>query len=204
MNFLTILPMAFVMIAGPQILSAVMFATSEHWERNSAAYVFGASLSITAFVTAAYFLLNGVSDQGASNDSIYVVVLVLLALAAIHVYTSREAAEPPKWMGKLQTASPRFAFTLGFLLLGVFPTDILTSVAAGSYLAAHGDPWWHALPFIGLTLLLLATPALILLAFHERAQVFLPKARDWMNTNSWVVNEIVIVFFIVITASNLV
>ncbi len=203
MNFLTILPMAFVMIAGPQILSAVLFATSEHWERNSAAYVGGAAISITAFVTAAYYLLNGISDQGASNDSIYIVVLVLLALAAIHVYRTRETAEPPKWMGKLQTASPRFAFTLGLLLLGVFPTDILTTVAVGSYLAAHGDPWRHALPFIGLTLLFLATPALILLAFHERAQVLLPQVRDWMNTNSWVVNEIVILFFVAITLSNL-
>jgi len=202
-NFLTILPMAFVMIAGPQILSAVLFATSEHWERNSAAYVGGAAISITAFVTAAYYLLNGISDQGASNDSIYIVVLVLLALAAIHVYRTRETAEPPKWMGKLQTASPRFAFTLGLLLLGVFPTDILTTVAVGSYLAAHGDPWRHALPFIGLTLLFLATPALILLAFHERAQVLLPQVRDWMNTNSWVVNEIVILFFVAITLSNL-
>jgi hypothetical protein len=202
-NFLTILPMAFVMIAGPQILSAVLFATSEHWERNSAAYVTGAALSITIFVTAAYYLLNGISDAGASNDAIYIVVLALLAIAAIHTYRTRETSEPPKWMGRLQTASPRFAFTLGFLLLGVFPTDILTSVAVGSYLAAHGDPWRHCLPFIGLTLLFVATPALILLAFHERAKVFLPKVRDWMNTNSWVVNEIVIVFFVAITLSNL-
>jgi cytochrome c biogenesis factor len=173
-NFLTILPMAFVMIAGPQILSAVLFATSENWQRNSAAYVFGAALSITAFVTAAYYLLNGISDQGASNDSIYVVVLVLLVLVALHVYRTRETAEPPKWMGKLQTASPRFAFTLGFLLLGVFPTDILTSVAVGSYLAAHGDPWRHGRPFFGLTLLFLATPALILVAFGARAESVLP------------------------------
>jgi len=180
-SFLTILPMAFVMIAGPQILSAVLLATSEHWQRNSAAYVLGAALSITAFVTAAYYLLNGISDAGASDDSIYIVVLVLLVLAAVHVYTSRETAEPPKWMGRLQTASPRFSFTLGFLLLGVFPTDILTSVAVGSYLAVHGDPLWHCLPFIGLTLVFLATPALILVAFRERAKVFLPTARDWMK-----------------------
>jgi Sap, sulfolipid-1-addressing protein len=203
-NFLTILPMAFVMIAGPQILSAVLFATSEKWERNSAAYVLGAALSITAFVTAAYYLLSGISDAGASNDSIYIIVLVLLVLVAGHVYMARETSEPPKWMGRLQTASPRFAFTLGFLLLGVFPTDILTSAAVGSYLAAHSDPWWHCLPFIGLTLLFLATPALILLTFRERARVFLPKVRNWMNTNSWVVNEVVIVFFIAITLSNLV
>jgi Sap, sulfolipid-1-addressing protein len=203
MDFLKLLPMAFVMIAGPQILSAVFLATSDNWRRNSAAYVFGASLSITLFVTLAYLLLNEAGNQGASDDTLYVIVLVLLVLAALRTYIKREESEPPKWMGKLQTANPRFSFRLGFLLLGIFPTDILTSVAIGTYLAGQGDPWWHALPFIGLTLLFLSLPALTLLAFGERGQAFLPKARDWMNDNSWVVNEVVIVFFIVLTASNL-
>ena len=70
-------------------------------------------------------------------------------------------------MGKLETASPRFSFRLGFLLLGVFPTDILTSWAVGTYLSNHGDPWWHLLPFVLLTLLLLALPALLLLAVRS-------------------------------------
>ena len=57
------LPMAFVMIAGPQILSAIFLATSEDWRRNSIAYITGAALSITAIVTAAYFLSNGGSTR---------------------------------------------------------------------------------------------------------------------------------------------
>jgi hypothetical protein len=115
----------------------------------------------------------------------------------------REESEPPKWMGKLQASSARLAFTLGLLLLGLFPTDILTTVAVGTYLAGHGDPLSDAIPFILLTLPFLALPSLILLIFRERARTFLPKAREWMNTNSWVVNEIVIVFFIVITINSL-
>ena len=203
MNFLTILPMAFVMIAGPQILSAIFLATSENWQRNSAAYVFGASLSITLIVTIAYLVGGGGSGGGPSSDTLYVIVLVLLLAAAVHTYLKRKESEPPKWMGKLQTASPRFSFRLGFLLLGVFPTDILTSVAVGGYLAAHNDAWADAIPFILLTLLFLALPSLLLLAFRERGQVFLPKARDWMNTNSWIVNELVIGLFIVITINSL-
>ncbi|MGZ5333736.1 MAG: GAP family protein [Solirubrobacterales bacterium] len=203
MNLVKMLPMAFVMVAGPQILSAIFLATSERWKANSLAYIAGASLSITAIVTAAFFLVDGVSDEGSSNDTIYIVVLALLVFAAIHTYRTREESEPPKWMGKLQEASPGFAFKLGFLLLGIFPTDILTSVAVGSYLSAQGDPWWHALPFVALTLLFLATPAIMLLALGERGQRLLPKVRDWMNENSWVVNEIVIGLFIALTASNL-
>ena len=203
MNFLALIPMAFVMIAGPQVLSAVFLATSVSWGRSSAAYVLGAALSITLVVAAAYFLLDGASN-GTSSDTLYYIVLALLVVAAIYVFLTRKTAEPPKWMGTLQTASPRFSFRLGFLLLGIFPTDILTSVAVGTYLAAHGDPAWHALPFIGLTLLLLALPGLTVLALGERGKRLLPKVRDWMNDNSWIVNEIVIGLFILLTLNNLV
>jgi threonine/homoserine/homoserine lactone efflux protein len=195
--------MAFVMIAGPQILSAIFLATSEKWQRNTAAYLAGAALSITLIVSIAYLASPGAPRKGGSNDTVSVIVLVLLLAAMVYVFLTRKTAEPPKWMGKLQTASPRLSFRLGFLLLGVFPTDILTSVAVGSYLSSHGDPWWHLLPFLLLTLLFLALPVLIVLAFGKRGRALLPRARDWMNTDSWVVSEIVLVFFIVLTINSL-
>lgn len=202
-SFVTLLPMAFVMIAGPQVLSAVFLATTDDWRRNSAAYVAGAAISITIVVTAAFLVGGGASDQGASDTALYVAVLVLLLAAMLHTYVKRAQTQPPSWMGKLQSAKPRFCFTLGFLLLGVFPTDILTSVAVGTYVAAHDEAWWKILPFVALTLLFLAMPALILLAFGTRAEAFLPKARNWMTTNAWVVNEIVLTFFVAIVISDL-
>jgi hypothetical protein len=198
-----VLSLALVMIAGPQILSAIFLATSENWRRNSLAYLAGAALSISLIVTAAYYLSSGASDQGASDDTLDIIVLVLLVIAAIHVFVTRKTAEPPQWMGKLQAATPQFSFRLGFLLLGVFPTDILTSFAVGSYLHTQGDPWWHCLPFVLLTLFLLALPVLLVVALGARAQAFLPKVRDWMNANSWVVSEIVIGLFVVITINGI-
>jgi thiol:disulfide interchange protein len=206
-NLLTILPLAFVMIAGPQLLSAIFLATSEKWRRNTATYLAGAALSVTLIVSIAYFASSGAPRKGGSNNVVNIIVLVLLLAAMVYVFLTRKTrktSEPPKWMGKLQTANPKFSFRLGFLLLGVFPTDILTSVAVGSYLSSHGDPWWHFLPFLALTLLFLALPALLLFIFGKRAQAFLPKVRNWMNTNSWLVSEIVIVFFIAITINSLV
>jgi Sap, sulfolipid-1-addressing protein len=203
MNLATVIPLTFVMIAGPQILSAIFLATSENWRRNSAAYIFGASLSITLFVTLAYFFGSGVGGDDPS-DAVYWIILGLLLAAMVRTYLKRGESEPPKWMSRLLTAKPRFAFALGFLLLGIFPTDILTSVAVGSYLGNKDDPLWHAWIFVGITLFLLALPALALLVFRERGEVFLPKAREWMTTNAWVVNEIVLLLFVVITAGNLV
>jgi Sap, sulfolipid-1-addressing protein len=53
-------------------------------------------------------------------------------------------------------------------------------------------------PFVFLALLLVALPALAVLVMGERAKKVLPKIRNWMNTNSWIVSEVVLVFFIVI------
>ena len=105
--------------------------------------------------------------------------------------------------GKLQTATPKFALVLGLLLLGVFPTDIITSVTVGAHVANEDSPWLDGLPFLVLTLLFLALPAILVLLLGNRAKEFLPKARDWMNTHSWIVNEVVIVFFVVITINSL-
>ena len=203
MDFAKILPLAVVMVAGPQILSAIFLATSERWRANSFAFVAGAAISISVVVTAAYFVSGGGSDRESSSDTLDIVVLVLLLLAAAHVYWTRAESTPPKWMGKLQAATPGTAFKLGLLLLGLFPTDILTSFAVGGYLANHSDELWQALPFIGLTLLILAIPSLIVILLGERGETLLPKLRDWMNENSWIVSEFVIVLFIGLVANDI-
>jgi hypothetical protein len=203
MSIVQVLPLAFVMIAGPQILSSIFFATSENWRGNSAAYVVGAALSISIVVTAAFLLSSGASDEGASDDTLYYIILALLLFGVVHTFRTRKTAEPPKWMGKLQTANPRFCFVLGFLLLGVFPSDLVTSISVGAYLSTKGEPLWYYLAFLALTLLFLGLPALLVLILGKRAEEFLPKARDWMNANSWIVNELVLLLFVGIVISNI-
>lgn len=202
MDFVKILPLAFVMVAGPQIISAFFFATSENWKRISAAYVLGAAVSISLVVGAAYLLSKGTAgakDEGDSGlSTLDYVVLALLLFAMFKNYRGRNASEPPKWMGKLQNATPKTALVLGFLLLGFFPSDLVTSFSVGAFLANNGDTYLNALPFIGLTLLFLASPSLGVLLLGKRAQTVLPKVRDWMNVNSWIVSEVVLVFFVVI------
>jgi uncharacterized membrane protein (UPF0136 family) len=204
-DLVKLLPLAFVMIAGPQIISSFFFATGESWQKISAAYVLGAAFSITAVVSAAYLLASGTESGNDNGDSglgtIDYVVVALLVFAAIHKFRSRNETEPPKWMGKLQAASPKMTLVLGFLLLGFFPSDLVTSISVGSFLGGHGDSWGEVLPFVGFTLLLLAAPALGVATLGSRAQAVLPKIRDWMNTNSWIVSEVVIIFFIVIVLS---
>ncbi|HET9676801.1 MAG TPA: GAP family protein [Solirubrobacterales bacterium] len=205
MDFAKVLPLAFVMVAGPQIISAFFFATSPSWKKLSGAYVLGAAVSISLVVAASYLFAKGATsgtEEGESGlHTIDYVILALLLFAMVHNYRGRNTSEPPKWMGKLQNATPKTTVVLGFLLLGLFPSDLITSFSVGGFLAHNGDTYLQALPFIGLTLLLLASPALGVVMMGSRAKTTLPKIRDWMNDNSWIVSEVVLAFFIVIILS---
>ena len=53
------------------------------------------------------------------------------------------------------------------------------------------------------TLLLVALPLIDLLLLGKRAEVLLPKVRDWMTNNSWVISKVVLVFFLALTISGL-
>jgi hypothetical protein len=203
MTLARLLPLAFVMIAGPQILSSIFLATTENWRKNSAAFIAGAAIAIGLISSVGYLVSTGAKDQGTSNTTLDIIILVLLLAAAVHKYLTRKQSKPPKWMGKLETIKPSGAFKLGFLLLGIFPTDILTALAVGGSASSNGEPWWHLVGFMSLTLLLVALPALTVLIFGKKAEALMPKVRDWMNDNSWVVSEIVLGLFIALTISGL-
>lgn len=210
MNLLSVLPLAVVMIAGPQIIGAIFLASSREAKRSSLTYVVGAGLAMLIGLTVWYFVFHAVrgtgggrgKHDGTRHQIDWVVLAVLLALMVM-VFARRKRSQPPKWMSKLQVASPRFAFGLGFLLFIAMPTDEGTMLAVAGSLAGQDKPWWHLLPFLVLTLLLLALPLLALLAFGQRAVAVLPKIRDWANDHSWLISEAVILIFVAIVVSDL-
>jgi Sap, sulfolipid-1-addressing protein len=203
MDVVLVLPLAVVMVAGPQIVCALLLATSDRWRANSAAYLVGAALAIAAVVTVGYLLGEEAARAGVSRDWVSVAVIVLLAIAMVECFRRRRQAQQPRWVARLETATPAYCLRLGALLLGIFPSDLLTSLAVGGYLAADELPWWQALPFVGVTVLLLAVPSLALLATGRRAEVVLPKVRGWMSAHSWHVNEAVLAFFVLVVLNGL-
>lgn len=46
--------------------------------------------------------------------------------------------------------------------------------------------------------LLISSPLLVLLLMGKRADTVLPALRNWMNTNAWVVSEIVLALFLLL------
>ena len=145
--------------------------------------------------------LGDPSDAGSTGAIIQYVLIGLLILAALKNYLRRETIEPPKWLGKLQHAGPKDAFRTGLLVIMLMPSDIIILLTVGTNLDHTHSSFSDALPFIGATILIAALPLLGYLLFHRHAVTAMPKVRDWMNANSWAVNIIVCMIFIVLIAA---
>jgi Sap, sulfolipid-1-addressing protein len=202
---LDIFPLAITMNAGPQIMSAIIFVTAPKPLKLSAYFLTGVVIALTVGLTITHTfatqLGNGValgdpSNNGSLGNIVQYLFVGLLIFLSIKNYVGRETIEPPRWLGALQNAGPRTAFTTGLLLLSVFPSDFVILVTVGVNLAQNNPSLLAAVPFIAATVFIAALPVLSYLLFRRRAQRAMPKVRDWMNTNSWLVNIIVYVVFI--------
>jgi Sap, sulfolipid-1-addressing protein len=204
---LAVIPLAITMNAGPQIMSAIIFVTANKPLKLSAYFLGGVVIAVTAGVTLTYTLANLLgnsvslgdsSDSGSLGNIIQYLLVGLLIFLSIKSYVRRETSEPPRWLGALQNARPRTAFTTGLLLLSVFPSDFVILVTVGVNLAQNNASLLAAVPFMAATIFIAALPVLSYLLFRHRAKRAMPKVRDWMNKNSWLVNIIVYVIFIVL------
>ncbi len=204
---LAVIPLAITMNAGPQIMSALIFVTASKPLKLSAYFLTGVVIAVTVGVTVTFGLatvlgnsvsLGDSSDSGSLGNIIQYLLVGLLIFLSIRSYLGRETSEPPRWLGAMQNAKPRTAFLAGLLLLSIFPSDFVVLMTVGMNLAQQNASLLAALPFVAATILIAALPFLSYLLFRRRAEVTMPKVRDWMNTNSWLVNIIVYVVFIVL------
>jgi hypothetical protein len=204
----SVLPLAITMMAGPQIMAAIVFVTSERDPvKVSLAFVTGVAVATTAGIVIAVGLaglLGGAlraDDASEPSTAARVVELTLVALliaASVKSYLGRETAEPPKWLGRLQGADPKRALTIGLLVILLMPSDVVIMLTAGVHLASRNLGVADALPLIGATTLIAALPVLAYLLFRRRAQVVMPKVRTWMSEKSWLVNILVYALFVVL------
>ncbi|MET8122805.1 GAP family protein [Micromonospora sp. NPDC005189] len=214
MSFLTVLPLAVVMVAGTKVVVAVFLASSDRPRAASLGFLLGGGLVVTAGVTVSWLLtrlVGGVATDAGTvagrvdrGPAIDLVVLVLLVSLAVVVWLRRNRAGQPRWLGDLGHAGPARAARLCALLFVVTPSDDLTMAAVGASIARHDLPWWDLLPFVLVTVVLLALPLLALLLLGPRAVRSLTRMREWAERHSWVVNEVLIGFFALLTVVDLV
>jgi cytochrome c biogenesis protein CcdA len=196
---LQILPLCLIMVMGPQILTAIFLVTSKEATKNSLAMIVGVALAATLGLAISSGVVKAIGFDPSTDDgpgTADYIVAGLLAVLAVHVFMTRGTAEVPKWMSTLQEADPKRAFTLGFLLILLMPTDIAASIATANLMNDADLSPAAGWPLVAGTVLLMALPFLAYKALGHRAREAMPGIRDWLTTHSWLVNLVVIVYFI--------
>jgi cytochrome c biogenesis protein CcdA len=172
--------------------------------KNSGAMLIGVVLAASLSILIWFGLVDliGIDPKdGGSPTTLDYVVAGLLVLLAIRVFMTRGTAETPKWMTALQEAEPKRAFGLAFLLIFLMPTDIIAVISTVNFLHDNGLNAIEGWPLVAATTLLMALPILAYLLLGHRARNAMPGIRDWLTTHSWLVNLVVIVYFIYQTLS---
>jgi hypothetical protein len=196
---LQVLPLALIMVVGPQILTAIFLVTSGKPVPNSVAMLVGVVLAASLSLAIWFGIVKALGidpKDGGSPTTLDWIVAGLLALAAIHTFRGRGEAKVPKWMSALQEAEPRRAFSLGFLLILLMPTDIVAVISTANWLHDNHKDLLHGWPLVAATTALMALPISGYLLLGRRARAAMPGIREWLTTNAWLVNLIVIVYFI--------
>ena len=187
------------MVMGPQILTAIFLTTSGKPVPNSAAMLIGVVLAASISLLIWFGIVKAIGihpKSGGGPTTMDWIVSGLLALAAIHTFLGRGTANVPKWMSALQEAEPKRAFSLGFLLILLMPTDIVAVISTANWLHDNHKDVLDGWPLVAATTLLMALPILAYLLLGHRARDAMPGIRNWLTTNAWLVNIIVIVYFI--------
>jgi Sap, sulfolipid-1-addressing protein len=207
---LQVLPLAITMMAGPAIMAAIVFVTHPEAVRVSLSFLIGVAVATLVGVVITRGLasllgdnasLGNSSDKGSAGTIIQLALVAVLVANAVKNYVGREHVEPPKWLGSLLEADAGKALAVGLLVILLGPSDIVVLLTVGTNLEHTHSKLVEALPFVGATIFLAALPLLAYLLFHTRAVRITPKIRDWMSTNSWLVNIIVSGIFIALILS---
>src|SRR5215211_9195875 len=137
---LEILPLAITMMAGPQIMSAIIFLTTPKPLKVSASFIVGVAVATTVGVTIALAVasllgsngsLGDSSDAGSTGHIIQYLLVGLLVVLAVRNYVRRETVEPPRWLGALQSADSKTALKTGLLVILLMPSDVIIMLTVG-------------------------------------------------------------------------
>jgi hypothetical protein len=109
--------------------------------------------------------LGDPSNSGSIGNVIQYLLLGVLVSLAVKSYLRCETVEPPRWLGTLQRADARRAFSIGFLVILLMPSHVVIQLLKPNTArpppqgpedggAQNGPPYnlWFALSAIGVGL----------------------------------------------------
>jgi threonine/homoserine/homoserine lactone efflux protein len=197
-----------VAISPTPIIAGILMLFSARARINGPMFLAGWVVAIGVLSAAAYFVADAgdaATDETASDTISWgkAAVGVFFLLMAAKQWRSRPApgvqSEMPKWMAGIDSFSPGKAFTLGLLVAGVNPKNLLLSLGAGAALA-QVDPTtseaivsWVVFVLVGSVTI--AGPVIYYLVGGEKARASLDSMKQWLAVHNAAVMTVLFLFF---------
>lgn len=197
-----LLPIAVgVMLSPLPIVGVILMLLSTKAKVNGPMFLLGwlAGLAIVVGGVVAFVNPDELNQSDGSpstlNGLLHLALGILLLLLAVKQLKGRpqQGEEPamPKWMAKMQDASPLFAFGMGAFLSGLNPKNLILGIAAAAAIVAgnltSSQQIAAVLVFMVLASLTIGIPVLWYLAAGERAKAKLDTLRGWLVQYNWVI-----------------
>ncbi|NER09814.1 Sap, sulfolipid-1-addressing protein [Muriicola jejuensis] len=203
MSETAILPLALTVMLGPQILVGMLLIMRKDAIKSSLIYILSivSTLMLTTFL---YYKLIENTDlhnvsMGGRPFLKYVLILFFIILIIRSVINRNKITKPPKWMKGISSASLSEIFFIGFFLIAFMPTDVIVAFSVGNILNGESGNFWDALPFFGAVLLVSLFPLTIYFSLgRSKRAKYLENVNNWLNTHGYLINVVVMVFFIIL------
>lgn len=190
-----------VMLSPLPIVGVILMLLSTKAKVNGPAFLIGwlVGLAIVVGGIVAFVdpdKLNKSDGQPSTLSGILHLALgVLLLLLAVKQFKGRpaEGKEPemPKWMAKMQDASPIFAFGMGAFLSGLNPKNLIFDIAAAASIVAgdltSSQQIIAVIVFMILASLTIGIPVIWYLVAGESAKAKLDTLRVYLVKYNWVI-----------------
>ena len=200
-----------VMLSPLPIVGVILMLLSNKARVNGPMFLLGwlAGLAIVVGAVVAFVNPDKLNKSGGEpstlNGILHLALGVLLLLLAVKQLKGRpkkgEDSEMPKWMAKMQDASPIFAFGMGAFLSGLNPKNLIFDIAAAAAIVAgdlsSSQQIVAVVVFMVLASLTIGIPVLWFLIAGESAKAKLDVLRGYLVQYNWV---IMCVLFLVLGA----
>lgn len=196
-----VLPLAIAIAASPfTIIPAILMLFTPRARATSlaflASWLVALAVGATAFVLLAS-LIEGFEETPTWLAWTRVVLGAVLIVLGIKQWLARRTPKPtPAWMQRIESATPRRAVRIAFVLAYANPKVLLLTMAAGLSIGAAelsgGSAALAIAVFTGVAAISVAVPVLLYAVLGERMLGPLTRVRDWLERNNAVIMSIVI------------
>ncbi|MCK9495515.1 MAG: GAP family protein [Dehalococcoidia bacterium] len=207
-----------VAISPIPIIAVILMLVSERGKVNGAAFVVGWWLGVGLVLTVVLLLADSTGASSEDEPATWV-SLLQVALGVLLLWTAArqwnglpkdgEQAPMPKWMQALDTFTPMKSASIGVLLSGLNPKNLLLTIAGataiGSAGVEGGDAVIAALIFVLVASAGVVIPVALTIAMGARSATMLEELRVWLTDhNAAIVVGMLLIFSVKMLGDGLV